>query len=58
VGRTDLPTGDREALLLSLERLKELGVERLYPGHGPFTEQRGKEHILDAIEFMKFGEGP
>lgn len=53
VGRTDLPTGDAAALRQSLERLKSLPVEKLYPGHGPFAETEGEKFIFAAIDFMK-----
>ncbi len=37
-GRIDLPGGDREAMLASLERLCELEEDlRVFPGHGPAT---------------------
>ncbi|MGQ9582462.1 MAG: MBL fold metallo-hydrolase [Thermoplasmatota archaeon] len=45
VGRWDLPTGSREELVRSLERLVGLDVEALYPGHGPYVETGGREHI-------------
>jgi glyoxylase-like metal-dependent hydrolase (beta-lactamase superfamily II) len=35
IGRFDLPTGDREKMLASLNRLNELNVQYLFPGHGP-----------------------
>lgn len=33
IGRTDLPGGDHDQLLMSLKRLSELPVEYLLPGH-------------------------
>ena len=37
-GRTDLPTGDDEKMILSLKKLKELdGDYTVIPGHGPIT---------------------
>lgn len=39
VGRTDLPTGNYEQLLQSLNKLKDLKQNyKVYPGHGPETE--------------------
>ena len=35
VGRVDLPTGNLYALVLSLERIGELGERLVAPGHGP-----------------------
>lgn len=54
VGRTDLPTSDAGALLRSLERLAELEVERLYPGHGPVDERNARKRLLEAIEFLEW----
>jgi len=37
-GRTDLPGGDEETLLMSLKKLEHLSDDlRVYPGHGPDT---------------------
>ena len=37
-GRTDLPTGDYQTILASLQKLKNLaGDYVVYPGHGPAT---------------------
>ncbi len=52
VGRTDLPTSDEKALTNSLRRLAKLGVERLYPGHGPFAERDARRHVLGALELI------
>lgn len=48
-GRYDFPGGNLGALLNSVERLAALDVENLYPGHGPFVEHQGKDHILKAL---------
>jgi glyoxylase-like metal-dependent hydrolase (beta-lactamase superfamily II) len=38
IGRTDFPTGDNNALMLSLGKLKELrGDYKIYAGHGLAT---------------------
>ena len=38
VGRTDLPTGDGKALMLSLDRIKNLGADyKVFAGHGEDT---------------------
>lgn len=52
VGRTDLPTSDEKALTLSLRKLADLKVERLYPGHGPSAEKNAHEQIMIAIEVV------
>ena len=39
VGRTDLGAGNTSQLMVSLQRLMELGDEvKVYPGHGPSTQ--------------------
>ncbi|MBP3853377.1 MAG: MBL fold metallo-hydrolase, partial [Erysipelotrichaceae bacterium] len=38
IGRTDLPTGDLQAMMHSLQRLKQIQTDcPIYPGHGPAT---------------------
>lgn len=44
VGRTDFPGGDLDALIRSIQRVAELDVELLLPGHGPTL--RGRQEIL------------
>ena len=53
VGRWDLPTGDYGQLVASLERLRELEVANLYPGHGPSAEGDGHEHIALGLQYLK-----
>jgi glyoxylase-like metal-dependent hydrolase (beta-lactamase superfamily II) len=50
VGRWDLPTGNHGRLVESLKRLSKLGVKALYPGHGPYYEEGGSEHIRMGLE--------
>ncbi|MCD6127554.1 MAG: MBL fold metallo-hydrolase [Methanomicrobia archaeon] len=38
IGRTDLPSGDEKELKRSLERLADLEIEKVYPGHGESGE--------------------
>ncbi|MFW5946094.1 MAG: MBL fold metallo-hydrolase [Candidatus Natronoplasma sp.] len=52
-GRTDLPTGDREELVHSLERLNELEVDRLYPGHMSTVEKNAGNHIKQSLKNLK-----
>ena len=45
IGRTDLPTGDFETLIKSLQKLQTLPPQTvIYPGHGPTTT------LADEIE--------
>lgn len=48
-GRVDLPTGDAGQMLESLERLVELGVSNLYPGHMHVVEGDAGKHIELAL---------
>lgn len=52
VGRMDLPTSDPEAMKNSLRRLKEMEVDKLYPGHGPIAEENGRRHIESALNLL------
>ncbi|MEM4308120.1 MAG: MBL fold metallo-hydrolase [Thermoplasmata archaeon] len=52
-GRWDLPTGDYQALLHSIEILEKLDVAGLFPGHEGYTETEGHEHITSALEFLR-----
>lgn len=52
-GRVDLPGGNKLELMNSLQRLAQLEVEKLYPGHEDVIEENAKEHILKAIEIAK-----
>jgi len=56
-GRYDFPGGSRQALAHSLDRLGELDVEGLYPGHGQPVDCGGKRHIEAARQLMKAGYG-
>lgn len=45
VGRTDTPGGDAAALQASLEKLANLKIERILPGHGRTIEKGGSKII-------------
>ncbi len=51
VGRSDLPGGDGPKLKTSLERLSQLQVDLLLPGHGPAID--GMERVKDNFRFVK-----
>jgi hydroxyacylglutathione hydrolase len=52
VGRWDLPGGDLGELRSSIERLRELGLKNMYPGHGPYAEGDAKAHLKMAAEYI------
>ena len=54
VGRTDLPTGDREELLGSVKTLSDLDVDSLYPGHMSPVSKGADKHILLAKKHLKY----
>lgn len=56
-GRYDFPGGSRAELQRSLERLVQLDVEGLFPGHGEPVEDGGNRHIAAALSLIKSGYG-
>jgi hydroxyacylglutathione hydrolase len=52
-GRFDFPGGSRAALMNSLDRLADLRVRGLYPGHGSPVQDGGSRHIAAAREILK-----
>lgn len=52
VGRWDLPSGDFDALVRSVHRLRELDVKNIYPGHGPCGKGNGNEQIAEALSYL------
>lgn len=53
VGRWDFVTGDYYQLVQSIQKLRVLDVENLYPGHGPFVEGEGRDHIEMGLDFLE-----
>ncbi len=51
VGRTDLPGGDLHSLRTSINRLSQLPVNLLIPGHGPAIQ--GQENVKRNFETVK-----
>ena len=52
IGRTDLPGGDQGLLIASIEKLLELDVEYLCPGHMPCIKD-GNKSIRQSYNFAK-----
>lgn len=52
-GRYDFPGGNLTALRHSISHLATLDVDNLYPGHGPFVEYHGKDHMLKALRSIQ-----
>jgi len=54
-GRYDLPTGDRDALIASIERLIDLRVDGVYCGHGAPAREKGGVVINKAYQNITMG---
>lgn len=52
VGRWDFPGGDLAKLRSSVNRLRELGLRNMYPGHGSYAEGDAKVHLGMAAEYI------
>ncbi|MCS7386092.1 MAG: MBL fold metallo-hydrolase [archaeon GB-1867-005] len=52
-GRTDLPTGNLQELIRSLNRISRLNVNVLLPGHGELVLSDAKLHIKLALKNAK-----
>lgn len=48
VGRTDLKGGNLEELKTSLEKIKDIDINKTFPGHGPVSEL--KELVSGALD--------
>jgi glyoxylase-like metal-dependent hydrolase (beta-lactamase superfamily II) len=53
IGRWDLPTGNYQEIVASIERLTKMDVVDLYPGHGPSSKGEGNKHILLGLKYAK-----
>jgi len=53
IGRYDLPGGDLFKLEKSIERLSNLKVKDLYPGHGDYIVGVGDKHIRLSLRNVK-----
>jgi glyoxylase-like metal-dependent hydrolase (beta-lactamase superfamily II) len=52
-GRVDLPGGSARELIESIEKLSELEVRNLYPGHEDVVEGNASEHIKKSLRIAK-----
>lgn len=52
IGRMDLPSSNQQKMKKSLEKLSELYVEKLYPGHGPIAESAAEKHIKMGLSLL------
>lgn len=52
-GRVDFPTGDGKQLIASIERLAELPVKILLPGHMGIATKNGQEEIRLSLQFAR-----
>jgi len=52
-GRYDFPGGDFNLLLQSIERLSNLNIRCLYPGHGPIVETNGADHVFESLRNIR-----
>lgn len=50
IGRTDLAGGNEHDMLNSLQKIKELEVDILLPGHGRIIERNASKHIERMVE--------
>jgi hydroxyacylglutathione hydrolase len=54
-GRTDMIGGDHRLLIASLQRLSELDVKVMYPGHGPVTDEDATGQIQLSLHLAATG---
>ncbi len=53
VDRWDLETGDYAQLLSSIEKLCDMMIDDLYPGHGPPAIGNAPEHLALSLQALK-----
>lgn len=51
-GRTDLPGGSVTKIKNSIERLTQLPIKTLYPGHGEIVTHDADQHIQKAYNYL------
>ena len=52
VGNTMHPTGSDKMLIDSLNKLKDVQFDGLYPGHGPFVSKDGQRFVEKGLKMM------
>ena len=52
VGNTMHPTGSDKMLIDSLNKLKDVQFDGLYPGHGPFVSKDGQRFVDKGLKMM------
>ncbi len=53
IGRVDLLGGDEKEMIESLEKLEDLEIEMILPGHGEIVEKDGTKHIKNILDNLK-----
>lgn len=53
IGRYDLPSGNFDELCSSIERIAEMDVRNLYPGHGRTVIDDGADHVTMSLEMIR-----
>ncbi len=52
-GRTDLPSGNDQQLIASLEKLSEINYSMLLPGHGLVLREDQKANLSEVLKSLK-----
>lgn len=54
VGRSDLPTGDKDDLVESIRKLTDYDIEKIYPGHMTIVETNGNKHVKRSHDNIRY----
>lgn len=52
IGRLDLPGSDSSAMIKSLQKLSQIDVDKLYPGHGPIAAEDGGKYVKIGLDLL------
>ncbi len=52
IGRTDMPSGSSSDMQNSFQKLSNIDIKTLYPGHGPSAFGNGNESVRYGIQMM------